>query len=127
MDEEKKPLLDEEKRRCAKVGSRVAQKRVAKNMTHQALATMIGIDGESLRKNETGEVRISAGRVSQVAEILEESVTTFFADVNPSMEKLPTVEEMSDIVAQNFKKIRSRKIQDSVFNIVNDVAKSEDA
>ena len=114
----KKELLQEERIRCTKVGTKVAQKRTEKKMTQEELATMVGIDGETLRQNEAGTVRISAGRVSQIAENLEEPIGVFFSETNYSK----SVDEMSDLVARDFKRIKSKTIQDSVFNIVTDIA-----
>jgi len=114
----KNELLAEEKTRCSKVGGKVAQKRVEKKLSQEELSKKLGIDGETLRKNESGTTRMSTGRLSQIAESLEEPVETFFIDVNPRIEK--TLDEKAELITSNFKKIKSKAIQDSILNIVTE-------
>ncbi len=60
------------------VGQRVRQRRWAKGMTQQQLAEMVGIRFQQIQKYETGENRLSASRLWDIAAALEVPVSYFF-------------------------------------------------
>lgn len=60
------------------VGQRVRQRRWAKGLTQQQLAERVGIRFQQIQKYETGENRLSASRLWDIAKVLEVPVSYFF-------------------------------------------------
>ena len=60
------------------VGQRVRQRRWAKGLTQQQLAERVGIRFQQIQKYETGENRLSASRLWDIAMVLEVPVSYFF-------------------------------------------------
>ncbi|WP_282605661.1 helix-turn-helix domain-containing protein [Pelagibius sp. Alg239-R121] len=63
----------------AYVAENVRRRRLEVNLTQQEVARLLGISFQQLQKYEHGKNRISAGRLYQLAVILETSIDTFFA------------------------------------------------
>ena len=64
----------------ARVGGRLRQAREARGMTQKQLAAAIGVAFQNIQKYETGDVRISAGRLYQFAQVLRAPLSYFYAD-----------------------------------------------
>lgn len=61
------------------VAKRMRARRIDKGLTQQNLADRIGVASQQIHKYERGITRITAGRLSQIAEALDFSVDEFFA------------------------------------------------
>jgi transcriptional regulator with XRE-family HTH domain len=59
-------------------GERVRQRRRALGLTQQELAVRLRVSYQQMHKYETGLNRISAGRLFQIAQVLEVSTSFFF-------------------------------------------------
>lgn len=66
------------------VASRIRQRRIEKGMTQIDLAARIGIAPQQVHKYESGMNRVSAGRLSQIAEVLGVPVKVFFESHHPT-------------------------------------------
>jgi transcriptional regulator with XRE-family HTH domain len=62
------------------VGVRVRMRRLTLDMSQQKLAAALGLTFQQVQKYEKGSDRIGAGRLQQLAEILEVPVGFFFED-----------------------------------------------
>jgi transcriptional regulator with XRE-family HTH domain len=62
------------------VGIRVRMQRLVLDMSQQELAAALGISFQQVQKYEQGLNRIGAGRLQQLAEILQVPVSSFFED-----------------------------------------------
>ena len=60
------------------VGLRLRQRRWAKGLTQQQLAERVGVRFQQIQKYETGENRVSASRLWEIATVLEVPVGYFF-------------------------------------------------
>lgn len=58
-------------------------------ITLDELATKLGISYQQVNKYEKGTNRISAGRLQQVAEILEQPIASFYPDVPVPADETP--------------------------------------
>jgi transcriptional regulator with XRE-family HTH domain len=65
------------------IGVRVRMRRLTLDMSQQKLAADLGISFQQLQKYEKGVNRVGAGRLQQIAEILQVPITFFY-------EALPT-------------------------------------
>lgn len=66
------------------VGNRVRIARQARKVSQGTLAKRLGLTFQQLQKYESGSNRISAGRLHQIASILETPITFFFYGVSPT-------------------------------------------
>lgn len=68
------------------VGRRIALRRQALGWSQAALAQRLGLSFQQIQKYETGQNRVSASRLHQLAVVLGASVAEFFpdADATPS-------------------------------------------
>lgn len=70
------------------VGNRVRVARQAREMTQGALARQLGITFQQVQKYENGGNRISAGRLRQIADIMDLPITFFFDGVSETNNKI---------------------------------------
>jgi transcriptional regulator with XRE-family HTH domain len=62
------------------VGEKIRKLRLDRNMTLAELGSELGISHQQLQKYETGTNRLSAGMLSNVADVLRVSITDLFED-----------------------------------------------
>jgi len=65
----------------AHIGLRIRQARLAANLSQGVLAKQLGITFQQIQKYENGVNRISAGRLYQVANILDLPITFFYEGI----------------------------------------------
>jgi transcriptional regulator with XRE-family HTH domain len=66
-----------------KIGARVRVRRVEIGVSQQRLAELIGVTFQQVQKYENGTNRIAAGRLLDIAYVLETPITTFFEGLRP--------------------------------------------
>ena len=66
-----------------RVGARVQQRRVLLGMTQTDLGDALGLSFQQVQKNESGTNRIGAGRLYDLARVLDVPVNFFFEDMPP--------------------------------------------
>ncbi len=65
------------------VGARIRTRRLLIGMNQETLARALGLTFQQVQKYEGGANRVSASRLSQIAEILGVSISYFFNDLGP--------------------------------------------
>ena len=65
------------------VGARVRTRRLLIGMNQETLARALGLTFQQVQKYEGGANRVSASRLSQIAEILGVPISYFFNDIEP--------------------------------------------
>src|ERR1043166_6896927 len=60
------------------VGARVRERRIMLGLTQQQLADLIGITYQQAHKYERGINRVSAGRLYEIAQVLNAPITYFY-------------------------------------------------
>jgi transcriptional regulator with XRE-family HTH domain len=65
------------------VGARVRTRRLLIGMNQETLARALGLTFQQVQKYEGGANRVSASRLSQIAEILGVPISYFFNDLEP--------------------------------------------
>ena len=64
------------------VGARIRTRRLLVGMNQETLATALGLTFQQVQKYEGGANRVSASRLSQVAEVLGVPISYFFNDLD---------------------------------------------
>jgi transcriptional regulator with XRE-family HTH domain len=62
------------------IGRRIRQVRTVKGLSQARLAQMLGISFQQVQKYESGQNRIAAGRLWEIANALDTPVALFFTD-----------------------------------------------
>jgi len=106
------------------VGNRIRERRVMLGLSQQQLAGMIGVTYQQAHKYERGLNRISAGRLYEIAEVLNVPVSWFFegltADPRP-IEMTPR-QRMCLELARNFSAIDNEKHQEALSQMARALA-----
>ena len=118
------PLRDE------KIGKRLKLRRLQLGLSRESLGLALGLPYEQLQRFETGNERIEAARLHQIAEILKVPILFFFGGTfngAPGRQGDCDVVDFLDTayalrLAQAFRRIKGRDIRRSIVELVEQVA-----
>src|SRR6267154_1251746 len=112
------------------VGGRMRLRRIQLGLSQGALASKIGVSFQAVQKYESGDIRISASRLYDVAQVLEVSPAFFFegypyglvakniaSEVSPVNETFDRREVMSLI--RGYYGIRDPQLQADVLRLIS--------
>ena len=106
------------------VGARMRERRMLLGLTQQQMAELIGVTYQQAHKYEKGINRISAGRLSRIAQALGVEIGFFFenAEVDQSGFKPSTQQRLLLELARSFMALPSRKHQEAICNLARVLA-----
>jgi transcriptional regulator with XRE-family HTH domain len=107
------------------VGDKIYSLRLAKGLSRQQLAEVIGVTHQQLQKYEKGVNRISVGRLVLIAKALGKNINYFYEGIesNDTEPILTQHQRMCIEVSRNFMKIRSTDHQNAVNMLVRSLVK----
>ena len=111
------------------VGARIRERRTTLGLSQQQLARMIGVTYQQAHKYERGLNRISAGRLFEIAQVLDVPISFFFEGLSPGSEA-PTVsprQRMFLELARNFALIDNDKHQEALSQMARALAAQSQA
>src|SRR5712692_853630 len=76
------------------VGGRIRERRIMLGLTQQQLAEMIGVTYQQAHKYERGINRVSAGRLYEIARVLNAPITYFYDGVGEEARPATTHQRM---------------------------------
>jgi transcriptional regulator with XRE-family HTH domain len=111
------------------VGARIRERRTLLGLSQQQLAKMIGVTYQQAHKYERGLNRISAGRLFEIAQVLNVPVSYFFEGLGPSGEPQPVSprQRMFLELARNFALIDNDKHQEALSQMARALAAQSQA
>jgi transcriptional regulator with XRE-family HTH domain len=110
------------------VGARIRERRTMLGYTQQQLAEMIGVTYQQAHKYERGINRVSAGRLYEIAEVLDVPVGYFYDGLGAKSEKeAPQRQRMCLELARNFSMIKNDRHQEALSQLARALAASEAA
>ena len=109
------------------VGRRLRARRLQLSLSQRALGDVLGISYQQVQKYEQGVSRIGAGRLQQLAEILNVPVSVFFDEKLGGSQHGGSVFAFLDTayslrLTQAFARIPDRRIQQRIVELVEQVA-----
>jgi transcriptional regulator with XRE-family HTH domain len=105
------------------VGSRTRERRIMLGLTQQQLAEMIGVTYQQAHKYERGINRVSAGRLYEIARVLNAPITYFYDGVgDEAPRRVPPHQRMLLEIARNFGEIRNERHQEAVSQLARALA-----
>lgn len=120
----------------AQVGNRVRIRRMLIGMSQEKLGDLLGLTFQQVQKYEKGINRIGAGRLFEIAHILDVPVDFFYDGVGtPSHGLAEASAPVMEFVSSNeglqlslaFMKIKDAKVRKRVLDLVKSLAEEEDA
>ena len=106
------------------VGARMRERRIMLGLTQQQLAEVIGVTYQQAHKYETSRNRITAGRLSRLAQALGVQVGYFYDGLTSTpaaVQATPQQRQMLELT-RNFMAISSRKHQEAIGNLARSLA-----
>ena len=120
------------------VGSRVRMQRTLMGMSQSALGDALNVTFQQVQKYEKGTNRIGAGRLQQIAHVLNVPVEFFFEGMPRADEVAGPEHEVSQLatrflslpvglrVMRAFMRIENRSVQSSLADLVETLAAAEE-
>jgi transcriptional regulator with XRE-family HTH domain len=97
------------------VGARVRERRIMLGLTQQQLAEMIGVTYQQAHKYERGINRVSAGRLYEIARVLNAPITYFYEGLAEEAPRpVAPRQRMLLEIARNFTEIQNEKHQEAI-------------
>lgn len=113
----------------AEVGQSIRHHRKNAKMTLQSLADRLGIAYQQVQKYETGVNRVGAGRLMEIAEILNVPVARFFDVPHPGAEEAGAEGELESVLGRQvvlaFLRIKDPQKRKAALAYVQSLSESE--
>lgn len=108
------------------VGERMRRRRILLGLTQDQVADALGISYQQIQKYETGANRISAGRLAQIAEVLEVLPGWFFgvpeAGDTPGNSSRAVIE-----LVRNFSRIEDERVRAHLMALMRSLSGSHES
>ena len=109
------------------VGRRIRTRRLSKGISQTALGQPLGVTFQQVQKYEKGVNRVGAGRLQQIAEILDVPVSFFYGGTDGDSRDTKTVMGFIDTahavrLMRAYSRLPSRKVQHAVVDLVERMA-----
>jgi transcriptional regulator with XRE-family HTH domain len=109
------------------VGRRIRSRRLAKGISQTALGRPLGVTFQQVQKYEKGVNRVGAGRLQQIAELLDVPVSFFFGATDGDSRDTKTVMGFIDTahavrLMRAYSRLENRKVQYAVVDLVERMA-----
>ena len=109
------------------VGARMRERRIMLGLTQQQMAELIGVTYQQAHKYETGRNRITAGRLSRLAQALGVKVGYFYDGLTSPPEAAQVTPQQHRMLelTRNFMAITSRKHREAIGNLARSLANGD--
>lgn len=105
------------------VGQRIRDRRIMMGLSQQQMADMIGVTYQQAHKYERGINRISAGRLFEIAQVLNVPVSHFFDGLEDAQEEdMGQRQRMCLELARNFSQITNERHQEALSHLARALA-----
>jgi transcriptional regulator with XRE-family HTH domain len=105
------------------VGARIRERRIMLGLTQQQLAEMIGVTYQQAHKYERGINRVSAGRLYEIARVLNAPIIYFYDGVGEEAPRPAAPHQRMLLeIARNFSEIQNEKHQEAVSQLARALA-----
>jgi transcriptional regulator with XRE-family HTH domain len=109
-----------------RVGARMRARRILLGLTQQQLAELIGVTYQQAHKYERGINRISAGRLYEIARVLNLPVNDFFVDAEDAPGRPESARERMCLeLARNFTHIANERYQEALSRLARALADAD--
>lgn len=108
------------------VGLRIRERRIMLGLSQQQMADMIGVTYQQAHKYERGINRISAGRLYEIAQVLNVPVSYFYEGLaDGGTQDMSSRQRMCLELARNFAQIQNERHQEALSQLARALANEE--
>jgi len=108
------------------VGEKIRERRIMLGLTQQELAKGIGVTYQQAHKYEQGVNRVSAGRLFEIARMLNTPVEFFFDGVGGEVQRETNPRERMGLeLSRHFSMIRNEKHQEALSSLARALAEEK--
>jgi len=105
------------------VGERIRERRIMLGLTQQQLAELIGVTYQQAHKYERGINRVSAGRLYEIARVLNTPITYFYEGLGEQAPRpVAPRQRMLLEISRNFSEIKNERHQEAVSQLARALA-----
>jgi transcriptional regulator with XRE-family HTH domain len=105
------------------VGARVRERRIMLGLTQEQLADSLGVTYQQAHKYEKGINRVAAGRLFEIARVLNVPVDYFYEGLGEEGGRPETPRERMMLeIARNFSEITNERYQEALSNLARALA-----
>lgn len=108
------------------IGAKIRELRVSMGLSRMQLSSKIGVTHQQLCKYESGDNRISAGRLAVVAVALKKSVSYFYRGVTDGSDSTNESERLTIEVSRRFAKMKDPIHKKAVADLVLSLSREEE-
>lgn len=105
------------------VGEKIRERRIMLGLTQQELAQGIGVTYQQAHKYEQGVNRVSAGRLFEIARMLNTPIEFFFDGIGGEQQRETNPRERMGLeLSRHFSMIRNEKYQEAISSLARALA-----
>jgi transcriptional regulator with XRE-family HTH domain len=105
------------------VGSRIRERRIMLGLTQHQLAELIGVTYQQAHKYERGINRVSAGRLFEIATVLNVPIGYFYEGIEEDEQRQTSQRERMMLeIARNFAEISDERHQEAISQLARALA-----
>ena len=108
------------------VGDQIRKRRTMLGLTQDQLAQALGISYQQVQKYETGTNRVSAGRLFDIARVLDSGVSSFFEGIEPDREEHDDATDRGNRatieLVRNFQAINDPQVRKAISSLVKSLS-----
>ena len=108
------------------VGEQIRKRRTMLGLTQDQLAQALGISYQQVQKYETGTNRVSAGRLFDIARVLDSGVSSFFEGIEPDREAQDDAADRGNRatieLVRNFQAITDPQVRKAISSLVKSLS-----
>lgn len=111
------------------IGEKIRLRRLMMGLTQDQLAEALSLSYQQIQKYETGANRVSAGRLYQIADLLDTDIGTFFPDCVNENDVSHSAENASARhvieLVRRFSSIENHRVRAGIMSLVRAVTQDE--
>lgn len=107
------------------VAQKIRRTRLMRGMTQSVLADQIGCSFQQLQKYESGQNRVSASRLHEIAQALDVQPGTFFDGIDDN-ETVETIDTTSSRILFALARIDNPEVKETICKLVQSIANTLD-
>jgi transcriptional regulator with XRE-family HTH domain len=102
------------------VGRRLRDARLLAGATQEQLGRAMGVSFQAVQKYESGENRLSVGRLARAAKVLERPVSYFFVDENASGAQAHLTSHEAELL-RNFRGLEHDGLREALLKLTREI------
>jgi transcriptional regulator with XRE-family HTH domain len=104
-----------------RVGQRLRDARLLAGVTQDQLGKAMGVSFQAVQKYESGENRLSVGRLARAATVLDQPVSYFFVNNEPTTADAASLTRQEAELLRNYRDIERGDIRETLLKLTREI------